>query len=105
MPNKHKVRIRVNRQGNVKCGNPVIAKRKDVVEWVSQAGPFVLQFLSSPPVGGAKQIRSSVLPATPVSRTIKASADLGRHPYAVAVIKNGLAYIDASCPEIIIEGN
>jgi plastocyanin len=72
----------------------------DSIRWTCANGPFVIQFLRSIPLGKvhihSKGNEIAPIPVTP-------GAPKGRHAYAVAVCSGDIVYIDAGCPEIIIE--
>ncbi len=72
----------------------------DSIRWMCESGPFVIQFLRSTPLGRV-HIHSSGNEIAPIP--VPPGAPKGRHPYAVAVYSEGAVYIDAGCPEIIIE--
>jgi hypothetical protein len=76
----------------------------DDVKWESAAGPFVIQFQRGTPLGRVhhysvpSNARHSIGPI-PIPQSVPA----GRYSYAVAMYRNPTVYIDAGCPEIIIE--
>jgi hypothetical protein len=76
------------------------AHRGDRVQWECVNGPFVLQFLGSPPLGKV-HVHSQGNAIPPIQ--VPAAAISGTYRFAVAVYSDGVVYIDAECPEIIID--
>ncbi len=95
----HAIPVSVTGNGTIRCKDQ-FAKRGDKVTWTSSDGPFTIQFLGGTPF--ARQHIHSRRGSIRAVRIPK-KAKPGRYPYAIAVEKNGKVYLDARCPEIIIE--
>jgi plastocyanin len=79
------------------------ARHGDSVSWTCGGGPFAIDFKGQSPVGKV-QIQSNPGHETHTGDAlIHAGARPGHYHYAVAVHKDGVVYVDAECPEIIIE--
>ena len=77
------------------------ARPTDIVQWTCGNGPFVIQFLRNTPLKKVHIHSSGSRGTEPIF--VPQDAPAGRYPYAVAVSAGETVYIDAGCPEIIID--
>ena len=69
----------------------------DSIAWSCGSGAFVIQFTGISPLEGAEfRPHDPPLP-------VRMEAASGTYPYAVAVYADGIVYVDAACPIIIVD--
>lgn len=89
------------------------AQRGDFVQWRCLYGPFAINFSTRSPFGKVKlrSIASDSYQVTPPEQ-VRDDASFSHYHYASAVVRGadfrgvdrfGVVYLDAGCPEIIIE--
>jgi len=80
------------------------AKKRETIEWASN-DPFAIQFTGVTPVQFQRR-RSRYVRASrkhKLTGVVKGTAEEGAYPYACAVFAEGIVYLDARCPVIIID--
>jgi len=75
--------------------------RRDVIRWTCESGPFTISFQEGSPLEEGRQLRSAA--ETQLLGTVSDKAERGVHYYSVAASFRGKIYLDAGCPEIIID--
>ena len=75
----------------------------DRIKWQCNDGPFVIEFKGQTPVGKVYIHSHPSHETDPADAVIPDHPRPGHYHYAVVVQTEGRLYIDAGCPEIIIE--
>jgi hypothetical protein len=76
--------------------------RGDAVQWVCSDGPIAIQFKEGTPCDRVDARSGDASPSAPLVLNVSASAASGHYHYAVAAVVGGKVYLDAACPELIV---
>ena len=81
------------------------AQKGEEIEWISSNGPFAVQFTGVSPLNqvGRRAVRNEARGLWVVRGEVRTEAAPAAYPYVCAVYTDGRVFVDAGCPEIIID--
>lgn len=89
----------LNEAGDISYHPAVLhVSRKETIRWTCESGPLTISFDDSPLEEGY-QLRTA---ENHLVGTVSEKAELGVHCYKVAASFRGKIYLDAGCPQVII---
>ncbi len=89
----------LNEAGDISYNPAVLhVSRKETIKWTCESGPFTISFADAPLEEG-HQLRAT---EHHVLGTVSGNAAPGVHCYAVAASFHGKIYLDAGCPQIVV---